>query len=123
MLIDQRATYGLRFVQGALYQNGIEMQSNTLDRVTKRHIAALATWRVRRATAMITANPVENFTNSMKNGSERLFLFFRLFIGGDGIEEVLVGIEYRRILYTQFRDDALRSGGVAGKIGHFCKIV
>jgi hypothetical protein len=34
-------------------------------------IAALAAWSVRSAAAMMTANPVENFTNSMKKGSIR----------------------------------------------------
>ena len=34
-------------------------------------IAALAKWSVRSAVATIAANPVENFTNSIKNGRMR----------------------------------------------------
>jgi hypothetical protein len=52
------------------------MYISVLGSVTKRHIAALATWSVIKATAMMAANPAENFTNSIKKGRVRRFLFF-----------------------------------------------
>lgn len=57
-----RTTYGLWFVQG---------YSSKMARERNYCIAALATWSVKSAAAMMTAKPVENFTNSTKNGSIR----------------------------------------------------
>jgi len=70
------------------------------------HIATLAAWRERSATAMMAEKPVANFTNSTTNGSMRRSrargaLFLGLLISSDSVKEVRVGLEYRRVLYAK----------------------
>ena len=89
--------------------------------------ATLAAWSVKRPTAIMTAKPVANFTNSIKNGSalfgaERV-LFLGLFIRSNSGEEIRVRREHLGMRHTESYHNSICTRFVAGKICHFRQII